>query len=87
MTDTYKGHYRGLEGPIENIASVTPNDSADLAFVTRAIIVGVAGNVTVDTAGGSSNVAFYAAAGVPIPIRATRIYSTGTAATGIVACW
>jgi hypothetical protein len=72
--------------PITSAAAVTPSDSVDLGDVTRALYVGVAGDVTVVMLDGQT-VTFTA---MPVgwhPIRAKRVKSTGTAATNIVACW
>lgn len=63
---------------------VTPNNSADLAIVTRGVYVGVTGNLKVDMANGDTVTFVGLAAGVIHPIRAQRIYATGTTATSIV---
>jgi hypothetical protein len=74
--------------PAEHAAVVTPSNSEDLAAWTRAIYVGGAGNITLDTVGGESSVLFSAIpAGTILPVRARRIRSTGTTATLIVALW
>lgn len=69
--------------------SVTPSDSAELVKRTRAIIVGVAGDVACEMYDPASNklatVVVAVAAGVPVPIETKKIRSTGTTATGIVA--
>jgi hypothetical protein len=66
--------------PADHAVSVTPNDGADLATIpTKAIYVGVAGNLTVDMADTGTNVTFK---NVPIgifPIRVDRVYATGSA--------
>lgn len=65
--------------------AVTPSDSADLpGGVTRAIMVGVDGNLAVTYANGSSDIIFLLA-GVVHPIQVARIKSTGTTATSIKA--
>ena len=40
MYDLFHNRASGLESPATRLASVTPNDTADLAFATRAIAVG-----------------------------------------------
>jgi hypothetical protein len=68
--------------PMHWVAVATPSDSADLAFVTRAIRANVAGTVKVDLyTGGSVTMNF--AAGETRSVRATRVYAAGTTATGI----
>jgi hypothetical protein len=60
----------------------TPNDGADLPNDTRCLIVGVAGNVKLtDDKGDTDTFALPVGA---FPIRARRIWATGTSATGLV---
>ncbi len=76
----------GMDAPAYKAAAVTPSDSTDLAEDARFLYVGVAGHVKVTTAGGST-VTF---SNVPVgffPVRVTRVWSTGTTATGILSCW
>lgn len=69
--------------PFRHAFAVTPSDTDDLPYVVRALYIGVAGDVKVDTYGGESAVVIKAAAG-RLDIMARRVYSTGTAATNIV---
>ena len=66
-------------------AVVTPSDTADVSLTFfRGIIVGVAGAVKV-TMNGTTTITFpNLVAGVIHPICGTRIWATGTTATGIV---
>ena len=81
--DQFKDHVQGLESPATRIAEITPSDTADLAFVTRAITVEAAGHLQVVTAAGDAGRVFVAA-GIPFPLRAVRILASGTTASGIV---
>jgi hypothetical protein len=74
----------GKYGPADSgfLFNFTASDSADLPFNTRALVVGVAGNVKLTDPDGNTDT-FALPAGV-IPIRAQRIWSTGTTATGLV---
>jgi hypothetical protein len=81
--DQFKHHAQSLESPATRIAEVVPSDTIDLPFVTRAISVEQAGHLSVITSAGDTG-RFFLAAGVPFPIRVTRILATGTTATGIV---
>lgn len=69
--------------------AVVPSDSVDLVKRTRAIIVGVAGNVACEmfdpATGRLATVVVPVAAGVPIAIETKKIFSTNTTATTIVA--
>lgn len=66
---------------------ITPADGTDLAWVTRMITINVGGTLTVDTVGPDGAVAqTNQTLTVPsgsYPWRISRVYSTGTAATGI----
>lgn len=84
MSDTFEGFRSGLESPATHVVSITPSDSTDLPHASRAINVASSGTVRVTTVGGTTDTIFVAA-GVPFPVRATRIWSTGTTATGIAA--
>lgn len=69
-----------------NARSVTPSDSAGLGLTSGAIAIGVAGTITVDMAGGEPNTLLTLPAGL-FEIAVTKIYSTGTTATGIAVLW
>lgn len=73
--------------PASNAAAVTPNDSTDLTYTSRAIFVGGAGNLAIIMAGGQTVTFVGVQAGAIIPIRASRVMSTNTTATSIVAVW
>ena len=66
---------------------VTPNDSTDLAYVTRGVSFAVAGALEViDLANQTVVIPSGAlAAGIIHPIEVTRIKAANTTATGIVA--
>jgi hypothetical protein len=73
--------------PALNGFAVTPSDSVDLAAASRGIYVGVSGNVKVTTLNGDAVTFVGLAAGIIHPIAASRVWSTGTAATSIVAVY
>jgi hypothetical protein len=74
-------------GSQENLANVTPSDSTDLGSPCNLIFCGGAGTLKVTTVGGQSITITGVTAGQILPIRATRIWSTGTSATNIAALW
>lgn len=78
--DRLAGKYGGTDSGY--LFNFTASDSADLPFNTRALIVGVAGNVQLTDPSGNTGT-FALPAGV-IPIRAQRIWATSTTATGLV---
>ena len=85
MVDEFKNRAPGLESPLENGAEVAPDDASDLDNITRALWVGVSGDIKVTLKGGST-VTLANAFGL-LPLRVTRVWDTDTAATNIVALW
>lgn len=84
IEDRFEGHVVGSSAPYTRAAAVTPNDTTDLTFRTRALLATAAGTVIVHMAGTSSPVTLQIAAGVALPVRVDRVKTGGTA-TGIVA--
>lgn len=86
MPDNFASNSPSLNGPASGAGVVTPADGTDLATFSRALWIGVAGNVAVTMLEGQT-VTFVA---VPIgwlDVRAKRVLATGTTATSIVAVW
>jgi len=71
-------------GPADDAFAITPSDTVNFAVPTRAIYSGAGGNITVVTPSGSAVLFVGVPAGVILPIRATRVNATGTAATSLV---
>lgn len=68
--------------------AVTPHDTTLLPTgVTRALYIGVTGDVTVLMADGGTAVLFKAVPVGVLPVRVQRVNSTGTTATNIVALY
>ena len=67
----------GLTGPLTRIFTITPGTA--LSFVTRAIMVGASGTVTLTTLGGDTITTLPLAPGVWHPIMATAVATGGTA--------
>jgi hypothetical protein len=76
-----------INGPANSFVAVTPHDSTDLTTVSRAIWVGTGGNVVAVTASGSPVTFNNVPDGTLLPIRVSRINSTNTTASDIVALW
>lgn len=83
MSDRFESFAEGLESPATLLTEITPSDSTDLGQVTRGLNVAVSGFVRLTTKDGDTGTIFVAQGGV-FPIRAARIWATGTTATGIV---
>lgn len=86
ITDEFKSFTPTMGDPVGQAQPVVPDDNTDLLYLTRALYVGVAGDVKVTLAGGA--VATFAAmtAGWH-PLRVARVHATGTTATHIIGCW
>ena len=84
MADQFATYRSGLDSPAFDAFEITPSNSVDLPQVARALYIGDGGDVKIKTAGGT-DVTF---AGVPsgsiLPVRAVRVYDTGTDANDIV---
>lgn len=83
MNDPFANYTPGLESPAIHAVEIVPDDSTDVATPTRALNVAVDGMVRVTTLGGDT-VSLFVAAGGTFPIRAQRVWATGTTATGII---
>lgn len=82
--DKFADYLIGLESPATELLAVTPDDGVDLERVSRALNVATAGSVQLTTLGGDT-ATVYVAPGSAFPVRAVRVWATGTTATGIVA--
>ncbi|SLN13291.1 hypothetical protein PSA7680_00259 [Pseudoruegeria aquimaris] len=80
--DLFDDQTAGLESPPTRIFEITPDDGTDLPFVTRALNAATSGEVRITTLGGDT-ATLYVAAGAVIPIRASRVWATGTVASGL----
>jgi len=91
MSDAIHNVAAGPESPAWNAAAVTPADGSNLTLVpTRALYIGVGGDVSVYMAGRASDTAVVfkgLQAGEVLPVRVDRVLSTGTTATDIVALY
>lgn len=84
MSDPFKSHAVGVEGPAIGALAVTPSDSADLAQAVRAITIGGAGGTLsfISSRDGQT----YTTGDLPpgtYPLCARRIRATGTTATDL----
>jgi len=83
MSSSWKNNIPDLFAALDG-EPVVPNDSADLSPGTRALYVGVSGDVRVTMKGGTV-LDFTAAPVGTLPICVTRVHATGTTATSILA--
>lgn len=83
MTDLFEDFTITLDSPPTRLYLATPSDTTDLPLASRAVNVATSGTIRVTTTQGDVATIFVAA-GVAFPVRASRIWSTDTTATGIV---
>ena len=84
MADDFDGYETGLTTPAVNAADIIPSDAVPLAFATRAIYVGTAGNVRVQFVSGDLVTLTNVQAGAFYPVRVALVMATGTTAGGLV---
>lgn len=85
--DLYADFQMGLSSPVAHGAAVTPDDTDDLEWVTRCLMVGQSGDVTCDLLGGETITFTSLQPGSLYPFRVKRVYATGTTASNIVGLW
>ena len=83
-TDQQGGMQEGMTSPADNAAAVTPSDSTDLSYISRALYVGTGGNIVVTMMGGGDVTFTNVQDGSNLPIRVSRVKSTSTTASNIV---
>ena len=83
--DRYAGVGSDLLGPANDGAAVTPSDSVDLPVASKRLWVGTGGNVALVTVAGTSLTYTAVPSGTYLQIRASRVKSTGTTASNIIA--
>ena len=80
MSDPFQKHTAGLESPPSDGFAITPDDGADLPVSVRGLNVGVAGTVRLTTVKGSV-ITVSVAAGSVFPVRASKVWNSGTSAS------
>lgn len=84
--DRYASFARAPSLPASSVREIVPDDVADIPQVSVALNVATPGNLRVTTLDGDT-VDVEVAAGVAFPLRVTRVWATGTTATGIRALY
>ncbi|MEV8467135.1 hypothetical protein AB0T83_10120 [Fluviibacterium sp. DFM31] len=87
MADLFADTAPGLTSPAIDGIMVAPHDSNPLGHVSRAVYVGVGGDIRAELVSGAQLTFSAVPAGSMLPMRATKILSSGTTASSIVALW
>jgi hypothetical protein len=83
--DTFVNTQGGLQSPCRNSFVITPSDTNELPFVTRAIYVGGTGDINLRLADDTgSQIIKSVPVGAMLPLRVRQIYATSTGATQLV---
>jgi len=85
--DTFASFTSSLDAPARSGAALIPSDVTPLPVLTRAVYIGVAGNLSVELADGDVVAFQNLPAGTILPIRVAKARATGTTAGGLVALW
>lgn len=91
-TNNFAQNDPGVMSPFTRAVPITPNDTTDLAEIPRALNVhkgtgGATTDIKVLLWGDTDPVTLTFQVGYVVPIRARRVYATGTDATRIVALY
>lgn len=91
-TNNFAQNDTGIIAPFTRAVAITPNDTTDLVEVTRGLNVhkgtgGTTTDIKVLLSGDTDPVTLTFQVGFVVPIRARRVYATGTDATRIVALY
>lgn len=82
--DRFANFAQSWASPPPGRIAVTPSDVDPLPFTTTAVRATGSGNLRLMNADGT-DIAFPVAAGEEVPGQFTRVFATGTTATGIIA--
>lgn len=83
MPDRFADMQASLSGPASSGFSITPSDGSDLPETTRALYVGTGGHLSVRMLSGETLTLSNVFSGSFLPLRVTRVLSTGTTAAAI----
>ncbi|MFM2279945.1 MAG: hypothetical protein RLZZ444_2176 [Pseudomonadota bacterium] len=84
MADRFQTTSPSLSGPAAHAFAISPNDTTPASETTRALYVGVGGNLSVTMASGGNATFTAVSSGTILPIRVTKVLATGTTASDIV---
>lgn len=87
MPDVYDSLSPSLSSPAVNGQTISPSNSNLLSNVTRAIYVGGAGSVTIEFVSGAQVTLQGVPSGTTLPVRAQKVLSSNTTATGLIGLW
>lgn len=87
MADAFSGYTPSLTSPYADGAAVTPHDTNELSTYSRALYVGTGGDLVVTLRSGNDVTLTGVVSGSLLRLWCTKVKSTGTTASDIVALW
>lgn len=87
MPDVYDSLSPSLSSPAINGQTIAPSNSNLLTNVTRAIYVGSVGDVAIEFVSGAQVTLQAVPSGTILPVRAQKVLSSNTTATGLIGLW
>ena len=84
IPDRFARSLDAVTSPARDAFPVTPNDSAALPRLPKALLIGSGGTLTLRAADATADVTLSVIAGQLVPIRASHVRASGTTATQIV---
>ena len=85
--DAFSNSADSVSAPATRVAAVTPDDTAALPDIPKALYVGIGGDVAVQGTDGADALFRNVPSGAILPIRAHYVRATGTTAAAIVALY
>ena len=85
MEDDFAALSGTLDMPAVAATVIVPDDATDLAHASRAIYVGQGGAIAVRMVSGDEVTLTEVQPGMVYPLRVSRVFATGTTASGLVA--
>lgn len=84
MIDEFKGQTPGLTGPAFAAQIIIPANGRELDYVTRAVYVGSAGDLSAEMINGDVVTFKNVPSGTVLPVRVRRIRNSDTTASDII---
>lgn len=85
MTDAFQNVVATLLSPAADCVEIASSDFSDLPRATKAIYIGIGGDVVLRPVQGANDVTFVnVQSGTIIPVRVTAVRTSGTTASALV---
>lgn len=85
FNDPYADTLESVVAPASDCFSITPNDSGDLPKATKALFIGVGGDVVLRPVSGDTDITFRNLPdGSVLDVRVRAVRSTGTTAANLI---